>query len=232
MKPFNGFPRNMRYTPLPNVFFSQLAVDVQDVAELKVVLYIFYLLYQKKGYPKYVTEHELLSDRALVSGVGGAAEIRRGLQLSLDRGVLIRCDLQREGKPIVLYLLNSQEGQEACDKIKNGDVDVAALPVREVYEAGVPSPNIFELYERNIGMLTPMIGEELKEAEQLYPASWIEDAFKEAVSRNKRSWKYIETILKRWASEGRGDGETGRDSKEDPDRYVKGKYGHVVQRKA
>ncbi len=51
MKPFDGFQKNMRYTPLPNVFFSQLIPDVQDMAELKVVLHIFYLLYQKKGYP-------------------------------------------------------------------------------------------------------------------------------------------------------------------------------------
>ena len=230
MKPFEGFQKNMRYTPLPNVFFSQLMPDVQDLAELKVVLHIFYLLYQKKGYPKYVADAELTSDKALMSGVGGTEALGRGLQRSLDRGILIRCDLEREGKPVILYLLNSEEGREACSKIMSGEIDMAALPVREACEDAAEAPNIFELYERNIGMLTPMIGDELKEAEQIYPASWIEDAFREAVSRNKRSWKYIETILKRWASEGRGDGETGRDSKEDPDKYVKGKYGHVVKR--
>ncbi len=230
MKPFDGFQKNMRYTPLPNVFFSQLMPDVQDLAELKVVLHIFYLLYQKKGYPKYVADVELTSDKALMSGVGGAEALGRGLQQSLDRGILIRCDLEHEGKPVILYFLNSEEGREACSKIRSGEIDVAALPVREACEGAAEAPNIFELYERNIGMLTPMIGDELKEAEQIYPASWIEDAFREAVSRNKRSWKYIETILKRWASEGRGDGETGRDSKEDPDKYVKGKYGHVVKR--
>ena len=230
MKPFDGFHKNMRYTPLPNVFFSQLIPDVQDMAELKVVLHIFYLVYQKKGYPKYVADAELTSDKTLMSGVGGAEALRRGLQQSLDRGILIRCDLEREGKPVVLYFLNSEEGREACSKIRSGEIDVAAFPVREACEGTAETSNIFELYERNIGMLTPMIGDELKEAEQIYPASWIEDAFREAVSRNKRSWKYIETILKRWASEGRGDGETGRDSKEDPDKYVKGKYGHVVKR--
>jgi DnaD/phage-associated family protein len=230
MKPFDGFQKNMRYTPLPNVFFSQLMPDVQDLAELKVVLHIFYLLYQKKGSPKYVADAELTSDKALMSGVGGAEALGRGLQRSLDRGILIRCDLEREGRPVILYFLNSEEGREACSKIRSGEIDVAALPVSEACEGAAEAPNIFELYERNIGMLTPMIGDELKEAEQIYPASWIEDAFREAVSRNKRSWKYIETILKRWTSEGRGDGETGRDSKEDPDKYVKGKYGHVVKR--
>ena len=229
MKTFDGFPKNMRYTPLPNVFFSQILPDVQDAAELKVVLHVFYLLYPKKGYPKYVAESELLSDKALVSGAGGADAVRRGLRQSLERGTLIRCDLERNGKPVALYFLNSEEGREACDKVKSGEIDLAASPVREACEGAAEMPNIFELYERNIGMLTPMIGDELKEAERVYPAFWIEDAFREAVSRNKRSWRYIEAILKRWASEGRGDGETGRDSKEDPDKYVKGKYGHVVK---
>ena len=230
MKLFDGFQKNMRYTPLPNVFFSRIAPDIEDATELKVILHIFYLLYQKKGYPKYVADAELLSDKALMSGVGSAGALRRGLQQSLDRGTLLRCDLEREGKPVILYFLNSEEGREACSKISSGEIDVAAFPVREACEGAAELPNIFELYERNIGMLTPMIADELKEAEQIYPASWIEDAFREAVSRNKRSWKYIETILKRWASEGRGDGETGRNSKEDPDKYVKGKYGHVVKR--
>ena len=50
----------------------------------------------------------------------------------------------------------------------------------------------------------------LKEAEELYPSAWIEDAFLEAVSHNKRSWRYIARILERWERDGRSDGEPGR----------------------
>jgi len=56
-------------------------------------------------------------------------------------------------------------------------------------------PNIFILYEQNIGLLTPPIADELRQAEQTYPAGWIEEAFREAVSLNKRSWRYIRAIL-------------------------------------
>ena len=56
-------------------------------------------------------------------------------------------------------------------------------------------PNIFALYEENVGIIGPMMAEALKEAETTYPAAWIEEAFREAVARNKRSWRYIETIL-------------------------------------
>jgi DnaD/phage-associated family protein len=95
----------------------------------------------------------------------------------------------------------------------------------------LPASNIFALYEQNVGIITPMIAEELKEAEKLYPPEWIEEAFKEAVTLNKRSWKYIARILERWASEGKDSGEYKRDIEKDgPDKYVKGKYGHLVKR--
>jgi hypothetical protein len=62
--------------------------------------------------------------------------------------------------------------------------------------------------------------------------AWIEEAFREAASLNKRSWRYIERILERWSTEGKGSGEPGRDTKKKgaPGRYLKGKYGYLVRR--
>jgi len=76
-----------------------------------------------------------------------------------------------------------------------------------------------------------MIAEELREAEKLYPEAWIKDAVREAVTHGKRKWSYISAILEHWSTEGRSDGTYKRDSKKtDPDKYVKGKYGHMVKR--
>ncbi len=230
MKPFDGFQKNMRFTPIPNVFFTQIMPSIDSIAELKAVLYIFWKLYQKQGYPKYITDSELLSDKVLIQSLGNIEEVRRACEQAVERGILISTSVNSEGKEFTLFLLNTEEDREACSRIESGELDLGALPYKETYERKVEAPNIFELYERNIGMLTPMIGEELKDAESIYPLSWIEEAFKEAVSQNKRSWKYIEAILKRWSSEGKGHGETGRYTKQDPDKYVKGKYGHVVKR--
>ncbi|MCY4654127.1 MAG: DnaD domain protein, partial [Dehalococcoidia bacterium] len=87
-------------------------------------------------------------------------------------------------------------------------------PIPEPWDATVERPNIFALYESNIGMLSPMIADELKEAETLYPVEWIEDAFREAVAQNARSWRYIVRILESWEREGRsrgqGDGKSRR----------------------
>lgn len=66
-------------------------------------------------------------------------------------------------------------------------------------------PSVFSVYEQEIGVLTPIITEELLLAEKEYPPGWIEDALREASKNNKRNWKYALAILKRWAVEGRGD---------------------------
>lgn len=68
--------------------------------------------------------------------------------------------------------------------------------------------NIFELYEDNVGMLNPMIVDELIQAENKFPFNWIVDAVKESATRNKRNWKYIHTILETWDREGKNNGRT------------------------
>ncbi len=67
-------------------------------------------------------------------------------------------------------------------------------------------PNIFELYEANIGALTPMIADALTDAEEDFAPQWIEDAIRLAVENNKRNWKYCLAILERWKAEGKDDG--------------------------
>ena len=55
MKQFSGFPAKMRFTPIPNLFFSNLLTQINDIAELKTTLHIFWSLYGKRGYPRFVT---------------------------------------------------------------------------------------------------------------------------------------------------------------------------------
>ena len=66
-----------------------------------------------------------------------------------------------------------------------------------------PRPNIFSLYESNIGGLNGMISDILVEAEKTYPPDWIEDAIAEAVKNNVRKWNYVDAILKNWTEKGR-----------------------------
>lgn len=83
------------------------------------------------------------------------------------------------------------------------------------------TPDIFKLYENNIGALTPMISEKLKDAEKEYPMDWIRDAMQIAVENNKRRWNYCESILKRWQAEGKDDGKrNGKHESKQESNYV------------
>jgi len=234
-KPFPGFPTKSYFTPIPNVFFSHLLQKIDNLNELKTILHIFWLLYQKKGYPRFVTYNELLADQTLINGISGitlAETLHESLSLAVEEGVLVHLALNHKGTTEEIYLVNSEVNREVISKVRDGDISIDnAIPLCEP-AVKQTKPDIFTLYEQNIGMLTPMIADELKEAEVLYPDSWIEDAFKEAIDLNKRNWRYISRILERWAQEDRTDGESGRHIKKgiSSEDYFKGKYGHLVRR--
>ena len=62
--------------------------------------------------------------------------------------------------------------------------------------------DIFRVYEQEIGVLTPMIADALRDAETTYPSDWIKAVIHEAAKNNKRNWKYCEAIVKRWQAQG------------------------------
>jgi len=196
--------RKTNFISLPDSFFTQAMPKIQDLAELKIVLYVAYLILRKQERPYFVTYKELISHELMATM--GEETLRQALDSAVEHGALLHSTLNINGAPEDVYSLTDDSRQPSA-------------------------VNIFTLYEQNIGIITPMIAEELKEADKIYPPQWIEEAFKEAVTLNKRSWRYIARILERWASEGKDVGEYRRDIKKDgPDKYIKGRYGHLVQR--
>jgi len=133
---------------------------------------------------------------------------------------------------LAIYFLNDEPGRQAVKKIERGELKIAGLKTTKQENINVEElPDIFTLYEQNIGMLTPMIADELRDAEKQYSQDWIRDAIKEATLYNKRNIKYIAKILENWSIEGKTDGTYQRHpEKTDPDKYFKGKYGHMVRR--
>ena len=235
-KPFQGFPVRSRLIPLPELLLTRLLPEINSLGELRLILHIFHLLSQKSTSPKFVSYEELSADRSFLEGIEGEGNtdevLCKALESAIDRGVLLHLTLDNEGGREDLYFINTEPNKRAVAKLKKGEISLdESLPHVES-SIRQEKPNIFDLYEKNIGILSPMISEELREAEKLYPVSWIEEAFREAVNLNKRNWRYIARILERWYSEGKDSGEFRRHSKkeEDPDRYIKGRYGHVVRR--
>ncbi len=78
---------------------------------------------------------------------------------------------------------------------------------------------ITTLYEENIGPLPTagLVIEDMLDFTERFKGelSWIRLAFKDACSRNKRTWQYIRKILERWQEEGGPDGRAGEELRQE-----------------
>jgi DNA replication protein len=235
---FQGFPPRAEVTPLPNVFFSEVLPEIGSITEARVVLHIFFLLSRRKGYPRFVSLKELGNDPIILRGLSNSNEntddwLKTGLDAAVEHGILLQVPVNSSGHSDHLYFINNQAEKDVITRIVEGTLKIPdMIVIKEEQRAAEQPSDIYSLYEQNIGLLTPILAEELQEAEHRYPAEWIKDAFKEALRSNVRNWRYVHGILKRWEREGKKDGRTFRNSRisQDPDKYIKGKYGHVVRR--
>jgi DNA replication protein len=235
MMEFKGFPDRMQFTPIPNIVFSSLLPQITDNTELKTLLNIFAILYPKKGTLRFVSFKELLGRANLISDSEEepVSTLKKALESLVQRSVLVHLAMQNGEQTEDLYFLNNETNRLITVRIHNGEIALPGLnPETPVTVSLEDTPDIFTLYEQNIGMLTPLIADELREAQKQYPETWITDAIKEAVKLNKHNWRYIARILENWSTEGKGDGTYRGNLKKntDPDKYIRGKYGHMVQR--
>lgn len=209
---FEGFPGGeLRFSSVPDLFFAELLPAMDDLAELKITLHAVWVR-QREG-RQVITQAELAADETLMRGLAAVSDdpeqaLVDGLARAVTRGSLLQATIESEIGPQDVYVLNSQGGRQALVRIQSGQVGAAGAKVvdRPPVE---PRPNIFELYEDNIGLLSPILADQLRDAEASYPADWVEEAFRIAVTNNVRKWRYIQAILERWASKGRGDDEIG-----------------------
>jgi DNA replication protein len=233
MAPFSGFPDGKTsLTPIPEAFFGELLPEIDHLQELKLSLYVIWRLNRMEGSFRCLLRSDMASDKLLMSGMGGSpteaeANLDEAIRRAVVRGTLLEVSLVLKEEPEAVFFLNSPKGRAALEAIRQGkwrpssasQVPIELSPVR---------PNIFRLYEDHIGPLTPLLSEALNEAQELYPEEWIEDAFRIAVEYNKRSWRYIEAILRRWQEGGRDEQNRG-DSQKDRRRYIEGDYADYIE---
>jgi DNA replication protein len=214
---FKGFTDAESFTQLPDTFFHQLLNQIDDVTELKVTLYCLWRVEHMDGPFRALQESDFDVKELGLS----ADEIRAGIEKALKRGSI----LQVKNDSVFYFLLNSPRGRAVVQAIESGNWNPEGAGSNLAFER----PNIFRLYEENIGPLTPLIADALKDAEETYSAEWIADTIDLAVRNNKRSWKYCEAILKRWKEEGRGEKQDRRDAEKDRDKYIKGEYADYIE---
>lgn len=210
---FIGFPGGrVTFTPVPDLFFSELLGQIDDLAELKLLLYCIWRLHHKRGRWRYLYREELEQDSVLLEGLrrpgqSGRQVLEEALERTVSRGALLEQPVEVDGEPQTWYFLNTERGRKAIERIQDGTLAPGTIATTATAVATVPTerPNIFQLYEHNIGLLQPVIVEELRDAAETYPDSWIKDAFRIAAENNVRNWRYVRAILRRWSREGRED---------------------------
>ncbi len=170
------------------------------------------------GWPDAPGDAKAAASTPPVSGAGGPdapvgaeAALKESLARSIERGTFLKANLPHGDGEMCLYFFNSPKGRAAVQAIQAGEwrpTDDARVPV----ELAPERPNIYHLYEENIGPMTPLLAETLQDAEDTYPAQWIREALRIAVEKNVRNWRYVEAILRRWHERGYDAPETRRDT--------------------
>lgn len=226
MSPFSGFNSSTgKNTPLPAAFFTDLLPLVNDLDELRVILWAFRSLDQQQGDLRYLTDEDFVEAEDFISCLGKTEkEQKERLSRALEGLVQLGALLKAENGDQKLHFLNSPRGRAALEGLTH---DAWQPESHHPLSFAASRPNIFALYQQNIGPLTPLLADELRDAENQYPADWINDAFKIAVTRNARNWRYIDAILRSWKEKGR-DERDQRSTQEDRKLDSEGKYGDFI----
>lgn len=222
--PFSGFrEEHIALIRVPDAFFTQLLPLIETLPQLQLMLYLFWHQEQQTGEDRYFLLEDLKSDPTLLQMIGGEDELQTALIQLVALGALLSA--KPSSKDQTYYFINSPLGRAAVKAINNNNWQKAIqdkIPIHLTEE----QPNIYQLYEENIGVITPMLAEILKDDEATYPVAWIKEAIRIAVTNNKRNWKYIQAILGRWKKEGRGYEQNRRDDSQDPKSYRESWLGH------
>jgi DnaD/phage-associated family protein len=215
-------------TPVPAQFFSELMPEIDHLGEMKVSLYAFWFLDRLESSVRYLTYEDFSSEDVLIQGLGQDG-LDEALDRAVNRGTLLR--VQADGVPgtstDTLFFLNTPRGRAAVQSIQNGQWK-PQIQEHPPVSLDVERPNIYRLYEENIGPLTPMIADMLREAEQTYRQEWLEEAIRIAVQNNVRRWKYVEAILRSWQEDGR-DGANRRNPEKDRRKYTEGEFADFIE---
>ena len=224
MAGFPGFPDGKTsFTRIPGPFFSELLPQIDHLGELKATLYALWQLENMGGEVRYLQERDFLADEVFMQGMGSTfqeaqSNLQESLTLAVQRGTFLRVNVQLD-EELSLYFMNTSRGRAAVEAIQNGDWrpgNDPRIPVELVPER----PSIYRLYEQNIGPMTPLLADTLQDAEDTYPAEWIEEAFRIAVEKNVRNWRYVDAILRRWYERGYDGRETRRDTEKSRRQYA------------
>jgi DnaD/phage-associated family protein len=228
---FEGFVAGGAAVTLPAQFVTEVLPTIEDDAELRVTLYACYAIGRVRGALRAVRASSLAGESPLLRALerdarGVRAAFEAGLEAAVTRGTLLACALD-DGDTLVL--VNNEAGRRALPRIESGALAVpgTAAPMRAANLERPARPA--QVYEQEIGVLSPSVADALARASERWPEEWIVEALRLAATRNARSWRYAEAVLERWETEGKDDGAT-RGAAQGPTARDHGPYDRFILR--
>jgi len=206
--PFKGFTISKdSLTGIPVDFFRELMPGIDKTDLLKLCLYVLWKANTVGDYRICFSAREMLQDNIFSDGLSKKSNDTAGLisellEQAVNDNILLRW--QKDDKTEARYFINCEAGQSALDQADE-DIRSSHITLDQV------QPNIFKVYEQNIGPLTPLIADTLRDAQETYPQEWIREAIEIAIQNNVRRWRYVQSILDRWQKEGKNGTDRRRD---------------------
>ena len=120
-KSISGYPASAEGTMIPNLFFSSVFPNIDEVEELVVSAYFFFAQGRKKGSLRTVSVKAMTEDRALIKSLSNLSHdpqnaLILGLNLAVKRGTLIKASDDMNN---TVYLLNTPSNRKITNSRKH-----------------------------------------------------------------------------------------------------------------
>ncbi len=199
---------------IPLAFLRDIVPTITNQDELHTTLAVFRLAAELGSEETPIAETSIMADtslRATLKVTGSTATLDRrifdALELAVGRNTLLRFVARNGTREAAWYYINTPVTRSLVLAMQRRSIPAPTVvwDGNDAPQIAIDPPNAFRLYEQNIGPLTPIVADQIITAASEYPADWIEDAIGEAVSYNKRNWRYIQRILENWKESGRAE---------------------------
>lgn len=194
--------------PVASRFFDEVLPGVADLQELKLILKVIQLGSLRPD--RLVSLEDLTNPKVvrLVCGQGspepGEVRIGRVMDRAVRDGFLLRFSQRNAGRRDFILLKTPQSERLVADLASGraGPSSAGAEEAEAHDDVTLFRSNVYAQYEQKIGVLTPLVAEQLREAERSYPRRWLDEAISRAAAHGRRSWPYVEAILIDWEQNG------------------------------
>ena len=198
-----GFPLPDDYatTRVPNTVLGRVLSSINDADEIKLILRAVWLLEHQRGYPRYITIDDLRRDRVLSVTLPDQSDFDRILKSAIKHGVFVEVSINNNAR----LMFNTASAQRASvdnsatPEVSNNDSDVNGW---DTPAASTRHADAFQAYEENIGILSPMIRQNILSALEDFTDEDITHAIRIAIENESRSWAFVAGVLRRWTRDG------------------------------